>query len=210
MSSSSFLPNIIAPYKSMSDRALGLLFNFIFSCMDGNLNFVTLQSDTDAFGLAITAYAAQVSLAGTRDMNAVEAKREMRKAIIAQVIALGVSVQGVAGTNLAMLTSSGFPLRKVNQQVTLKPAGKLVLSLGANAGEVATKTDSIYGAKVYKTKYAADPITDTTVWQQDSNNTANSVVTGLTKGASYWMQVTITGARKQVVTTNMVLSPTVQ
>jgi hypothetical protein len=210
MNDSLFLPIIITPYKRMSDKTLLMVLRFIYSCMNGNSYFITLADQTGLFGDAITKYASQVALADTRDMNAQEKRREMRADIIKQTIAFGQAVAAVAGTNMQMFTSSGFPLMKTRQSITLGQAGNLYVTLGSNDNELQVATDWLHGGKVYKIKYAIAPVNENSRWQMSSNSTSRCVISGLQRGCSYAVQAIITGARKQSTSTNFVISPIVQ
>jgi hypothetical protein len=210
MNDSLFLPVITTPYKRMSGNPLKSALKLIYSCMNGNIYFPTLADEVAAFGEVVTAFVAQMALADMGGINAIETKREMRSTITALTIALGDSVKVVAGMDMVMLTSSGFPLKRINQRITLKQAGNLSVKGSTNPGELKIKTDIIYGGRVYNIKYAIAPISATSTWHSSCHSTCKRVLTGLQAGSRYMVQVTIIGARKQSCTTIMQISPLVQ
>ena len=201
---------VTRPYKKWSDVKLSVETQRIKLCMFENPFFPNFEPNMTVLGDAIAAYVSQLAKAGTRDSSAIAAKNVRRARLIELVTTLGYSVAEQARGDVEALVSSGLPLKKRRQLITLTAPVNLRIINGSNAGELMLRVNTIKGASSFGFEYTVDPPTDKSVWIKTICSTSKCTVKGLEPGKKYWFRVFVTGARGQQITGEMMLSPYVQ
>jgi hypothetical protein len=201
---------VTRPYKKWSDVKLSVETQRIKLSMFENPFFPNPEPNMTVFGDAIAAYVSQLAKAGTHDSSAIAAKNVRRARLIELVTTLGYSVADQAKGDVEALVSSGLPLKKRRQLITLTAPVNLRIINGSNSGELMLRVNTIKGALSFGFEYTVDPPTDKSVWIKTICSTSKCTVKGLEPGKKYWFRVFVTGARGQQITGEMMLSPYVQ
>ncbi|MBD0299405.1 MAG: fibronectin type III domain-containing protein, partial [Nitrososphaera sp.] len=130
---------------------------------------------------------------------------QKRAELITLLHTLGKYVLFVAGENRAVAMSSGFSVAKEPSPAPpiTKPEN-LQLKEGDNSGELKVSFTKVAGAKSYLYQYAADPVTEETVWNIQSGTTRQTVLKNLKSGKRYWCKVAAIGRNNQEVCSDAV------
>jgi hypothetical protein len=201
---------VTRPYKKWSDVKLSVETQRIKLSMFENPFFPNPEPNMTVFGDAIAAYVSQLAKAGTRDSSAIAAKNVRRARLIELVTTLGYSVADQAKGDVEALVSSGLPLKKRRELITLTAPVNLRIINGSNSGELMLSVNTIKGASSFGFEYTVDPPTDKSVWIKTICSTSKCTVKGLEPGKKYWFRAFVTGARGQQITGEMMQSPYVQ
>jgi hypothetical protein len=196
-------------FGDLSFANFSKLLAYIIQSMTNNAYFSTLQAEVAALSAAADNYYVLDAKAQKRDKDVLLARNTARIEITNLLHQLGMDVTAVAKSNVAILSSSGFPFTKPAQKSLplVKPAPPTV-SLGINNGDLACKTTTQKGAKAvnyYITSDAAalaagaDASWDVTSW-----NSTKYTFTNLTPGQRYYIKVGLVGVRGQEVVSDPV------
>lgn len=201
---------IISPYNKWADTKLSTEMQRVKVAITGNPLFPDTTPDMNVFGAAVDAYILQLAKAATHGSNAIAAKNARRVELIELAITLGHSVSNTAKGNLEALISTGLPLKKKRQKITLTAPVNLRIINGLSSGELILKVDTLKGALSFGFEYTVDPPTDKSVWVQSICSTSKCTIKNLEPGKRYWFRTFVTGARGQQIMGEMMLSPYVQ
>ena len=201
---------IIRPYNKWADTKLSTEMQRVKLAMTGNPLFPDPTPDMNVFSDALDAYILQLAKAASHGSNAIAAKNARRVELIELAKTLGFSVSNTAKGNLEALISTGLPLKKKRQNITLTAPVNLRIINGLNSGELILKVDTIKGAYSFGFEYTVDPPTDESVWIRTLCTTSKCTIKNLEPGKRYWFRTFVTGARGQQIMGEMMLSPYVQ
>ena len=210
MISSTFYPSVIRPYNEWSDTKLLTEAMKIQTALTDNPNFTSTIPTVPEFSSAIGNYGNQLSIAGSRDVNAVALKNTKRNELIDMCIQLGNSVQTISNGDIDVLISSAMPLRKKAASIVIGMPTNFRIALGINPGELELKVNNMKGVSTYNYEYTPDPPTANSVWKSNAGTTSRSLVTGLESGKRYWFRIIVLGSKGQKVLGETLLSPYVQ
>ncbi len=201
---------LVFGFTNLSDSAFETKATTIFTCMTGNLNFPAPVPNLDTVNTAIKNYADALAAAKSRDLVKVIIKNERRAELEAVLISLGHYVTFTANTvdnasqERSIMASSGFNLNaSKNNPSQLGAANNFTVQLGDNSGEVIVSVSSVQAAKTYIFFYSPAPVVNN-AWLHAINTLPSFVITGLEPGKQYSFKVGVTGARGQVVYTEVI------
>jgi hypothetical protein len=193
------IPKITMPFSGMSDSNFETKAQSIYARMLGNAYFANPTPTLAALLEAINAYSAALTLAQTREKNAVALKNDARAAVTALLIQLASFVMTAANGDKTKLISSGYDLASEGGVTNLEKPTSIELMDGKNAGELVVKIPSVKGAKSYGPQYTSDPLTADNQWVQVITTTSKYTFNGLGSGKKYWCRVAAVGPYGQVV-----------
>jgi hypothetical protein len=94
--------------------------------------------------------------------------------------------------------STAFETRRIPQPVIVtKPTVRV--ELGLNSGELINIADTGKRSRGFYHQYAADPLTETSVWGSFPSTSKKYTFTGLERAKIYWCRVAVIGAKGQLV-----------
>ncbi len=192
------IAKITMAFGRLSDPKLITKALAILTAMTDNVNFPTPSPALADISASITDFQAAVNAAAQRDRTKVVLKNRARVSLIENLKSLGNYVTFTANTDSAILSSSGFDLRKNPQPVIVgKPIG--LVEDGINSGELINSADSAKNGKSFVHQYTPDPLTEDSIWTSYTSTSKKYVFTGLIRAQVYWCRVGVIGAKNQVV-----------
>jgi hypothetical protein len=201
---------VTRPYRSWSDRKLSGETQKMQTMLTGNPLVPVTQPTMEVFGAAVADYVSQLSKSGTRDVNAIAAKRVRRAELISLCVQLGNSVTSVANGDVEVLVSTGLPLRKKRTAAVLTVPSHFRITNGVNPGELDLRVKGMKAARAYGFEYTIDPPTEDSVWIRTVCSASRCTIKGLQAGKRYWFRPFVTGSKGQQITGDAILSPYVQ
>ena len=144
-----------------------------------------------------------MTLAQSGDRALIAAKNQKKEALTTTLFKLANYVNLTAVGNLAALLSTGMELAKDRTpSVLTKPA--ISVANGQNPGEMIVYVDSVDGSTSFMYQYTVDPVTDSSVWSSQGNNTRSYTFTGLESGKKFWFRVAAVGTNSQQLLSEVV------
>lgn len=146
---------------------------------------------------AATIFSDMLKKAANRGRVEVAEKNMARQNFEELLQQLGMYVMNIANGDEAILTMSGFPLRKVNELRHIAAPKNVTVSNGVTGGELVVSVKSEAGASVFVHEVTTVYQGENTVWQSVSTSTSRYVHSNLQPGQQYWFRVGVGGARGQ-------------
>lgn len=134
----------------------------------------------------------QTSLSGTNS-----SLRDTTRAALTNLLQqLAPNLEKTANGNMAMLSETGFDLRKSPVHSTMPPTipGNLRVKSTGIAGQVQAKCAASDGADAYVLEYTLDPMAGPWTEIDPVTNSQNILISGLTRGKDYYFRVRGIGA----------------
>ena len=180
------------------DAALNVFAQHILEEMTGNLSFPTPTPSLAVITTAREDYAVALAEAEDRDRQKVLIKNQRKRELKAHLDRLFDYVVLTGGSDIEILTSSGFPLAKDRTPVgdMPMPSGFRVTE-GKGSGEVEMRLKKIHGADSYVYQYLASPSPEVENWVTVNDPATRITVKGLVPGTQYKFRVAAVGAKGQ-------------
>ncbi len=182
----------------------------VITALTGNANFPTAAAPLATLVTANAAYAAALSIA--KDGNRMQAaeKNVAKLAVQDALRELCNLVNFVAAGNRVLLLSSGFDISKdIAATVVIEPAKNVIVSYGANSGEMNVAVKGVKGHKglVFEYSVATDnnTIAEDATWISRPSSTTQCTLVDMPVGQRVHIRIGISGARRQLVYTAPVL-----
>ena len=192
------MQTITTSFGSYSDARLEQKAAYIVEQLTGNAFFTDPAPALVQVQDASTAFTdARVAAAGF-DRSKVALKNEARQVLEVLLSKLGMYVMNVALGNVAMLSTSGFTLRKPGEAQYIENPGNVTIVNGVTSGELIASVVSVKGAKSYVHELATELPTEATEWTSTSISRSKFTYTNLQPGKQYWVRVAAIGPRQQV------------
>ena len=189
-------PKLAMSYWKYTDSALETKAESVVLAMTDNANFPKPNPTIASLQAAITAFSEAMVAAVDGGRIRIAERRQARKVLEGLLIQLSAYVMMTANGDVNMLISSGLDVYKEPEaSAPIEVPQAPELSSGANTGEVLVKVPVVKGAKSYFFEYTADPLSDSSVWQQVVDTRSKVLITGLTAGKKYWFRVMAIGLR---------------
>lgn len=183
-----------------TDAELIVAAKEIVTQMTGNVHYpvtvptlVDIQADIDAFLAAL----AKVKN-GTREDTVV--KNDCRKKLETDLKLLAEYVEANGNNDLAILSSTGFPLRKKNESLGILPAPvSITIEPGELKGSLLLTWSAVKGNYLYQVEYTEAPVTETSIWKRVTSSKCSVLITGLKRGGLYVFRVAAAGSSSELV-----------
>jgi len=191
-------------FEGMTDLDFLGKVRFILQQMTGNSNFPT----PDPTLASVTALANEFEQAindaeagGSYDKSVKDGKKEE---LVDTMHNLSNYVLFTAKGDRLIAESSGFTIAKdpSPQPPIGKPEG-LILTDGANAGELWLSFNRVSGTRSYMSQISLDPA-DETKWITSHGTIRKNLFTGLESGKKYYVRVVALGTNSQIVYSDVV------
>jgi hypothetical protein len=118
---------------------------------------------------------------------------------------LGTYVLFTANGDELVAQSSGYSIAKTPAPAPqISKPENLQLADGVNKGELEFSFNKVAGARSYIYQYAADPVTNDTVWNTQTGTHRKTTFSGLESQKKYWCRVVALGINGQAVTSDAV------
>jgi hypothetical protein len=184
--------------SGLRDAALSVHAQHILDNMTGNTNFPTPTPTLAVLTTAWQDFDTALAAAKNRDRQKVIIKNECRKGLEGLLNQLFDYVNLTGGTDIEMLTSSGFPLAKERTPVGDMPKPENFRALeGKGSGEIKMRVNKVHGADSYVYQYIVSPSPETDNWVTINDPASRIMVTGLVPGTQYKFRVAAVGAKGQ-------------
>ena len=192
-------------FSQLSDPSFGNKASGIQIAMTGNAGYPTPIPAIADIGTMVFDYIGKLSVAQSRDRNAVAAKNQVRLLLSENLKMLGNYVTLTANGDRLMLISSGFDLNKRGETVPLlyKPRNMQVAD-GENQGESFVSVDGIREAKSYLYQYTLDPLLENSIWITRSGTARSFTFTNMPLSIRYWYRIGAVGTNGQLIYSNAV------
>jgi hypothetical protein len=188
-------------FRSFSDSELEQITQLILQNMTGNPAFPSPVPTLAQLSTALDVYSAALLKAGNLGRIFVAEKNKARNDLEKLLTQLGLYVMFIAFGDLAILTSSGFPLAKTREPRYITNPGTVLLENGMNSGELVASVKASKAAKSYVHQIAADPLTPDTQWESTTSSRCTYTFKNLEPGKKYWVRVSVIGSGDQVACT---------
>lgn len=184
-------------YAELNEADFGKRVSTIIEKMTGNRYFTSLATKTGEAAAVATRYEQEAAEAINGSRAQIRTKNETRGTLTNMLIELGKDVESVS-TNLTMLESSGFALRKnsVPTPPLVKPIFKKVMA-GVNDGEIFVMGKRQKGVKSYTFYISVDPASG--VWQVISSTRSTCLFKGLEGSRKHYIKYAVVGPKGQMV-----------
>ncbi len=185
-------------FSGYSDTMLENKAASILQCMTGNPYFTSPIPTLAELTVAVDAYStALVTAAGLGRVNVAE-KNKTRESLELLLTQLGMYVMYIANGDVAILTSSGYPLRKTGEPRYLDSPGSVELENGITSGELVVSIVRPKGVVSFLHEVTPDPLTPDSVWQSTPGSRASFTFKNLEAGRKYWFRVAAVGNASQL------------
>lgn len=191
------MQKINTSFSIYADANLEQKAQYILGQMTGNGAFDSPVPPLPVVSDAVETYSLALVAAAGLDRTKVAFKNEARQSLETLLGKLGMYVMNVALGNVAVLTSSGFTLRKANEPVYIGNPGNVTIANGVTSGELIVSVASVAGAKSYLHQVSTVPPADNTQWVSASSSRSKYTYSELEPGKQYWFRVIAIGARQQ-------------
>ena len=192
------MQKINTSFSTYTDADLEQKAQYILGLMTGNPAFTSPVPSLATVQNAVTAYSAALTSAAGLDRTKVAFKNSTRQGLEVLLGKLGMYVMNVALGDSAILTSSGFTLRKQDEPRYITNPGNVTIANGITAGQFEVSVPAGKGAKSYLHQITTELPTDTTLWTSTSSSRSRFTYSELQPGKQYWVRVAAIGARNQV------------
>lgn len=184
--------------SNLQDAALSVLAQHILENMTGNANFPTPTPTLPVYTTAYNNYVEALGEAKNRDKEKVLIKNLRRSKLKETINQLFDYVNLTGGTNIEVLSSSGFPLAKERTPVGDMPKPEsFKTTLGDGAGEVHLRVKKVKGADSYVYQHIISPSPEVENWTTINDPSSRITVKNLESGALYKFRVAAVGATGQ-------------
>lgn len=192
-------------FEGMTDLDFLGKVRFIVDQMTANsANFPTPDPTLASVTTLATEFETAINEAeagGSYDKSVRDSKKEE---LIDTMHNLGNYVLFTAKGDRLIAESSGFTIAKnPTPQPPIEKPGGLVLTDGANAGELMLLFKRVMGSRSYMYQISLDP-TDETKWVTQHGTIRKNLFTGLESGKRYYVRVVALGTNSQVVYSDVV------
>jgi len=195
----------VISFTTLSDGNLESVALSIIDHMTDNPNFPTPVPSLTEVTAAVTEYTNALSGAKSRDKAQVELKNIKKAAMITLLKSLAAYVTFTANGNRNVIATSGFDISKEGTTPSVMSAPtNFKMTVGKTSGQAFSSVGGVKGIKTYAHQYTADPMTDTSVWQNEYLTTRFHTFTGLDSGKKYWFRVAALGTGGQIEYTDPV------
>lgn len=137
---------------------------------------------------AISDFDDALALAADGSKKAIADKNKKRETLEDLLRQLALFVMMVAKGDRALLAASGFDLVAEPVQRPLVGPSSLLVNKGNNRGEVAVTLTGAKNVRSYVHEYTPDPVTDNSVWVQETDTKAQHMFEGLPSVKAYWFR----------------------
>lgn len=199
MKTNALITKITTGFERLSDANLLTKSLDISKSMDGNTSLPAPTPTLVELNAAIAEFQTTLTAAAARERTQVVLKNQARLALIALLNDLSNYVTFTANGDAAILSSSGFTLRKIPQPVIVPKPNKILVADGPNSGELTVSVGSRKGARSFVHQYTPDPMQPQSVWVSTPTTSKTYTFTGLAKAQSYWCRVGVVGSNGQLV-----------
>lgn len=169
------------------DNDLAPLTRRVVDNLTGNTQFPNPSPTLDVVEKALSEYIVALSNAGGFDRTLVSVKNDKRAALRRLLLQLVQYVTQISEGNKTLLLSSGFELTP-GKSAPAKPSPQLVVDI-ALPRQATTRVKRVARARAYIHQYAADPLTDNSVWTSETTHLHQHTFTGLTTATKVWFRV---------------------
>lgn len=192
-------------FQRMSDAELSTQAGSILTHVKDNPFFPDPTPSIEAVSQTLTAYQAALSAAGNRDLLALAVKNQRKTELVAQLHMLANYVLFKAAGQLVIAKSSGFSVSSERHtRPPLTEPESVVLSSGANRGEILMKLRRVPNVLGYRYEMTTHPVTADSQWQTVLSTISKNLFKGLTSGQEYSFRVAAIGPKNQVVYSSVV------
>jgi hypothetical protein len=169
------------------DNDLAPLTRRVLDNLTGNAQFPNPSPTPNVVEKALAEYIVALSNAGGFDRKLVSIKNDKRVALRALLLQLVQYVTQISRGDKTLLLSSGFTLTPGRSAPgKLPPKLEVDISLPRQA---TTQVKRVARARAYIHQYAADPLTDNSVWAGETTHLHQYTFTGLTTATKIWFRV---------------------
>ncbi len=185
-------------FNKLNNAMLATRTAEIIAAMTGNANFPDPSPPLTAVQTKLNEFNAAINAAGGGDRVQIAIREQKRAELITLLHALSTYVLFASNNDRTVAMSSKFSVAKEPSPAPpiTKPEN-LQLKEGDNRGELKVSFTKVAGATSYLYQYAADPITEETVWNIQSGTTRQMVLKNLKSGKRYWCKVAAVGRNNQ-------------
>jgi hypothetical protein len=184
--------------ERLSDQNLRVKISAVIVSMTDNANFPSPQPSLATVQAALDAFANALAEATSGSSYQKAVKNDLRQELIKLAHSLSNYVLFASDGDAIKALSSGFDIAKEygSSEPITKPMG-LKLQDGPNAGELVFKFAKVKGARSYVYQYTQDPLTEQTMWMQQTGTTGKVVLKKLNSCKRYWCRVVAIGPKGQ-------------
>jgi hypothetical protein len=192
-------------FKETNDGDLSNIAFSVVQHMDGNEYFpdpgmliIELRETSNQFLNAM-------SEACRKDLLKVAIKNNVRVVLIKKLKEVGEFVKIESKESEGALLSSGFPVFRPKDEITLKTptAADFIIKPGPNPGEIVMQLGRVKGARSYMYQWTPAPDNPKSVWESALDTRSKRVISDLPLGINYCFRMAAIGAHKQIVYTEV-------
>jgi hypothetical protein len=203
-------PKLKLYFGGFNDSAFENKSQAIYAAMNENPYFLKPTPALEDLQSAITQFGELNTSSASGDRYQIAEKNRSRKELETLLRRLGGYVIMTGGDDRAILVSSGFDLEKEREATVVLAPQSMKLVSGQNSGEVNIRISGAKGVQTYQYEYTADPMTDNSLWQSETNSKAVHIFKDLVPAKRYWFRVATIGRGSGVKVYNSEVSFIIQ
>ena len=201
---------ILNSFERYSDSELTVSYQRILTAMKGNPYFLTPTPTIEEAESLKVEFDGSLTAAQSGDRLKIAIKNEVRGKVIGLLHRWARYVEMIANGNRAIMLSSGFEVSKERTtSVQLEQPQNLTVIDGKNPGELIAYCDGVAGAKSLIFQYTTDPLSESSVWNNEPTTKSEVTFKNMKSGQKYWFRVVAVGSNDQR-TVSIVVSRIVQ
>ncbi len=197
-------------FMGFSEAKVLAFSDAIIKALTGNANFPTAAPILATLVTLQATYAEALSI--SKDGNRMQAaeKNVAKLAVLDALRELCSLVNFTAAGNRVMLLSSGFDISKdITNPVVIEPAKNVIVTYGANSGEMDVAVKGVKGHKGLVFEYSVatenNILAEDATWISRPSSTTQCTLVNMPVGQRVHIRIGISGARRQLVYTTPVL-----
>ncbi|MEO6231182.1 MAG: hypothetical protein ABJB11_15250 [Ferruginibacter sp.] len=191
-------PTVKYYFVPLTDKNFAVAAGHILQCMKGNVAFPSPSPALPQLTALLAAYSAAIVAANNGDRLQIAIKKAARNQLQQQLSRLALYVMQVADGSETILISSGFPLAKKPERLSIEQPGAVTLCNGITSGQLISCIKAVKGAKCYTHEIAESETPDNAQWKGYSSSRRKFTFNNLVPGRKYWVRVAALGTGEQM------------
>lgn len=173
-----------------TDGNLSKIARRVLDCLKNATLFPNPDPSLEAGEKALADYVTALSNAGGLDRALVSLKNDMRAILRAYLTDAAQYVTHLAKGDRTIMLNSGFDISSNERKQSELSPDKLEVEI-SESGKAITRIKRQRRARSYIHQYAADPLTDTTVWVGETTLSNQHTFIGLASASKVWFRVIV-------------------